>query len=747
MSVNELNEKLKSQPYLSGYQPGKEDAEMFSKLMGGAGRGVQEWVQRMVMYSPDARKAVLQAGNDVKPAAAAPKQEKAKEGKKEVQKPVAHVDAQEPSPVIGSNFLRELIKEDLKKGNRCGNRKTKGDIVRTRFPPEPNGYLHIGHAKSICLNFGLAKEFNGRCHLRFDDTNPASEKQEYIDAIQEDVKWLGYDWGEHLYYASSYFPQLYEWAVHMIKNGDAYVDSQTRDQIAANRGSLTKPGVNSPFRDRPVEENLRLFEEMKDGKHPEGSLVLRAKIDMASPNMNMRDPLMYRILFKEHPHTGNKWVIYPIYDFAHGQEDAIEGITHSFCTLEFDAHRPLYEWFLDHLPLPAGERPIQTEFARLNITGTRLSKRLLLALVNNSVVDGWNDPRMPTICGLRRRGVPAVAIRKFCEIIGVTRNNSTVDQAKFDDVIREELDSSCPRRFAAINPIKVTLTDYPEGKTESFEVPNHPKDASFGTRSLKFSRTFYIDGGDFMENPTEDYFRLSPGGEAMLRAVGIVIKVTEFKKDDKGKVVELLCTHTPAGEKKVQGHIGWVSGEDSVKATVHLLNELFLPEKEEEEAAGNEDEVDEGEAEDSTARAEEKKQKMLSLVNPESKITCTAMVEAELASAKLEDRFQFERLGFFVADWTNTKDLTFNRIITLRASGPEKVQGRSRKAQQEEQLRLKKLIDSLPAEEMFKAQTDKYSKFDAEGVPTHDETGKELSKGAVKKLKKEWEKKKKAMEK
>eukprot|EP01064_Diplonema_japonicum_P005037 TRINITY_DN1333_c6_g1_i1.p1 TRINITY_DN1333_c6_g1~~TRINITY_DN1333_c6_g1_i1.p1 ORF type:complete len:751 (+),score=207.01 TRINITY_DN1333_c6_g1_i1:26-2254(+) len=739
MSTNELNERLKNQPYLSGYQPGKEDAEMFSKLMGGAGRGVQEWAQRMVLYGTEGRKNMAPpAGPAAKPkhVDVKPKEEK------KTTTPAEPVGEQ----VLATNFLRDLIKKDLKKGGRCGDRPTeKNDIIRTRFPPEPNGYLHIGHAKSICLNFGLAKEFGGRCHLRFDDTNPSSEKQEYIDAIQEDVKWLGFDWGEHKYYASSYFGQLYEWAVHLIKNGHAYVDSQTKDEIKENRGTLDKPGTNSRFRERSVEENLRLFSEMKEGKHPEGSHVLRAKIDMASDNMNLRDPLMYRILYKEHPHTGRDWVIFPIYDFAHGQEDAIEGITHSFCTLEFDAHRPLYNWYLEHLPIAEKARPVQTEFARLNITGTRLSKRLLLALVENNVADGWNDPRMPTICGLRRRGVPAAAIRKFCENIGCTRNYSVVDEAKLDEIIREELDVNCHRRFAALNPIKVTLTDYPEDKTETFDVPNHPKNPSMGTRKVKFSRTFYIDGGDFMETPPEDYFRLKPDGEVMLRAVGIIVKVTSFKKNEKGVVSELSCTHTPAGDRKVQGHIGWVSGVESVPATVHLLNPLFLPRKEEAEPEAEEEDAKDEENEDSTKRAEEKKQKMLALVNPESKITTEAMVEATLKDAKELEKFQFERLGYFAVDKTKTTDLTFNRIITLRVSGPEKTQGRSRKAQQEEQLKLKKMLENLPAEEMFKMQKDKYSAFDGEGVPTHDEKGTELSKGAVKKLKKEWEKQKKKL--
>eukprot|EP00659_Diplonema_papillatum_P015867 gene15868-24245_t len=672
----------------------------------------------------------------------------------------AHVDPKATAATAGlaaasRNFLRDKIVKDLGPGGRCADRASaKGDIIRTRFPPEPNGYLHIGHAKSICLNFGLAKEFHGRCHLRFDDTNPAAEKQEYIDAIQADIKWLGFDWGEHQYYASSYFDQLYEWAVHLVKNGDAYVDSQSKEDMSKNRGTLFTPGVNSPYRERSVEENLKLFEEMKQAKHKEGTHILRAKIDMAHSNMNMRDPPLYRIRHIEHPRTGNKWVIYPIYDFAHGQEDAIEGITHSFCTLEFEQHRPLYEWFLDHLPIET--RPVQTEFAKLKISGLVMSKRNLLCCVNEKIVSGWDDPRMPTICGLRRRGIPPEAVRMFCEKIGVTKNASIVDIANLEDVIRETLDNTTPRRFACIDPIKVVLEDYPDGKVETFELPNHPK-VEMGSRSMRFSKVFYIDQSDFMEEAPESYFRLKPGGEAMLRTCQMIVKVKSFKKDANGKVTELVCTHEAAGTRKVPGHIGWVSADDCVEAVVNIYNNLFKEEAAQAEAeaeaeaeGAGEDKIDAFEAEDEkhrqAAELEARRKKILESVNPDSLVKCRAVVEANLKDAKPESRFQFERIGYFVVDRYSTgSPLVFNRTITLRASGPEKDTGRSRKAEQEEQLRLKKILESKPPQEMFRIQTDKYSQFDADGVPTHDAAGAELSKGAAKKLRAQWEKQKKKL--
>eukprot|EP01061_Rhynchopus_euleeides_P012560 TRINITY_DN22230_c1_g2_i1.p2 TRINITY_DN22230_c1_g2~~TRINITY_DN22230_c1_g2_i1.p2 ORF type:complete len:764 (+),score=382.14 TRINITY_DN22230_c1_g2_i1:49-2340(+) len=761
MSAKELNERLQSRPYLGGYEAGKEDAEMFSKLIGGAGkRAMEDWVARMATFSPAERAAIAKTPAAKAAAAAATEAPKAKQAKTE--KAAAPAQANPDQSAGPPNFLRDLIKKDLAAGGRVHYRAQepaafKGDTVRTRFPPEPNGYLHIGHAKSICLNFGLAKEFGGRCHLRFDDTNPASEKQEYIDAIQEDVKWLGFNWGEHRYYASSYFQKLYDWAEHMIREGNAYVDSQTPDEIRKNRGKGVIPGEDSPFRNRTPEENLALFREMKAGKHKEGTHVLRAKVTledgvsgMKSTNMNLRDPLMYRILYQEHPHTGRDWVIFPIYDFAHGQEDYIEGITHSFCTLEFDSHRPLYDWFISKLPVDQTRRPVQTEFARLNITGTVLSKRKLLLLVKEGIVDGWNDPRMPTLCGLRRRGIPAAAIRNFCERIGVTRNSSVVQQEAFDDVVREELDTTCHRRFAAINPIKVTLTDFPEGKSEEFDVPNHPKNPDFGTRKMKFTRSFYIDGGDFMENPTPDYYRLKPAGEVMLRTCQKIVKAVDFKKDEAGRVVEVFCTHEAAGTRKVPGHIGWISCEDAVHSTVNLYDTLFNPAAADDEAEGDAKEedapIDGVEDEEKEETHDEKRAKILKLFNSDSLVQHPAVVEGCLGKAKAEERFQFERLGYFVVDMkSDPSKPTFNRTITLRVSGPEKATNRSRKQEQEEQMRLKKQLENLPPQEMFKVQTNKYSKFDDNGVPTHDNEGKELSKGAHKKLCKEWEKQKKKL--
>eukprot|EP01060_Flectonema_neradi_P019661 TRINITY_DN2691_c0_g1_i6.p1 TRINITY_DN2691_c0_g1~~TRINITY_DN2691_c0_g1_i6.p1 ORF type:complete len:751 (+),score=193.89 TRINITY_DN2691_c0_g1_i6:47-2299(+) len=737
---SELHDKLQERPFLAGYEPTEQDAKMFDQIFGG-NKTVANWAAAMSNYTVSERIAVQR-----KPKIASPEKSALKKQKTE--------KAQDQASAEPANFLRELIKKDLSKGGRIHDRVGRtGDVVRTRFPPEPNGYLHIGHAKSICLNFGFAAEFGGRCHLRFDDTNPASEKQEYIDAIRSDVKWLGFDWGEHNYYASSYFDQLYTWAEYLITEGKAYVDSQTKEEARINRGTVTKKGKNSPFRDRSVEENLKLFREMRDGKHPEGAHMLRAKIDMGSANMNMRDPGLYRVLHKEHPHTGNKWCIYPIYDFAHGQEDAIEGITHSFCTLEFDQHRPLYDWFLDNLPIPGKEkcRPIQTEFAKLVLKDVVLSKRNLKVCVENKVVTGWDDPRMPTLCGLRRRGIPPAAIRRFCEDIGVTRNFSVVDTAKLDDVVREELDVNCERRFAALSPIKVTITDLPADFRQELKADNHPKNPSMGSRPIIFTPTIYIDHGDFMFDPPADYFRLKPNGEAMLRTCGIIIKVNEVVQDPTTKaVVELKCTHEKAGNRKVAGHIGWVSADDCVFVTANVYEPLFKVGvvNHEEEADADAEAGAEGEEEDA-AEDEEKKlashdearQKVLKMVNENSIRAHKAVVEKNLATAAPETSFQFERLGYFVVDKNSTPDnIVFNRTITLRASGPEKDTGRSRKAEQEEQMRLKKLLEDLPASEMFKIQKDKYSKFDADGIPTHDAKGTELSKGAIKKLKKEAEK-------
>ncbi len=471
----------------------------------------------------------------------------------------------------GRDFIRDIVAADL----ASGRQKT----VVTRFPPEPNGYLHIGHAKSICLNFGIAGEFGGRCHLRFDDTNPTKEEQEYIDAIERDVRWLGFDWGKHLYYASDYFEQLYAWAEHLIRTGKAYVDDQSQDEIRANRGTLTEPGTNSPFRERSVEDNLDLFRRMRAGEFPNGARVLRAKIDMASGNINLRDPVLYRILHANHPRTGTAWSIYPSYDFAHGQSDAIEGITHSICTLEFEDHRPLYDWFLDNLPVPS--RPRQYEFARLNLTYTVLSKRVLTELVRGGHVDGWDDPRMPTIAGLRRRGVPPAAIRDFVKRIGVAKANSVVDAAMFDFSVREILNKTAQRRMAVLRPLKVVIENYPEGQSEELEAVNHPDDPGAGTRRVKFSRELYVERDDFMENPPKKFFRLSPGKEVRLR-YAYFITCREVVKDAAGEVIELRCTYDPATRggnapdgRKVQATLHWVSAAHAMPAEVRLYNPLF----------------------------------------------------------------------------------------------------------------------------------------------------------------------------
>ena len=435
----------------------------------------------------------------------------------------------------GQDFIRDIIKADLDAGRH--------KAVVTRFPPEPNGYLHIGHAKSICLNFGVPQEFGGRCHLRFDDTNPTREEQEYIDAIERDVRWLGFDWGKHLYHASDYFEQLYAWAEHLIRNGKAYVDDQTQDQMRSNRGTLTEPGKNSPFRERSIDENLDLFRRMRAGEFPNGARVLRAKIDMGSGNINLRDPVLYRILHAAHPRTGTNWCIYPSYDYAHGQSDAIEGITHSICTLEFEDHRPLYDWFLDNLPAPS--RPRQYEFARLNMSYTILSKRMLTELVRGGHVTGWDDPRMPTIAGLRRRGVPPEAIRDFVKRIGVAKANSVVDAAMLDFTVREVLNRAAPRRMAVLRPLKVVIENYSEVETEELDAVNNPEDPSAGTRKVRFSRELYVERDDFMENPPKKFFRLAPGKEVRLR-YAYFIKCREVVKTAAGEVVELRCTYDPA---------------------------------------------------------------------------------------------------------------------------------------------------------------------------------------------------------
>jgi glutaminyl-tRNA synthetase len=443
-------------------------------------------------------------------------------------------DADTVTREAGRDFIRDIIAADLA--------AKRHSTVITRFPPEPNGYLHIGHAKSICLNFGVAQEFGGRCHLRFDDTNPVKEEQEYIDAIERDVRWLGFDWGKHLYHASDYFEQLYGWAEHLVRAGKAYVDDQSQEEIRRARGTLTEPGRNSPFRDRSVEENLDLFRRMRAGEFPNGARVLRAKIDMTSGNINLRDPVLYRILHATHPRTGTAWSIYPSYDFAHGQSDAIEHITHSICTLEFEDHRPLYDWFIENLPVPS--RPRQYEFARLNITYTLLSKRVLTELVRGGHVDGWDDPRMPTIAGLRRRGVPPEAIRDFIKRVGVAKANSVVDIAMFDHSVREALNKSAQRRMAVLRPLKVVIENYPEGQSEELEAVNHPDDPAAGTRKIRFGRELYIEQDDFMENPPKKFFRLSPGSEVRLR-YAYFITCREIIKNTAGEVIELRCTYDP----------------------------------------------------------------------------------------------------------------------------------------------------------------------------------------------------------
>ncbi len=472
----------------------------------------------------------------------------------------------------GRDFIRDIIDSDLEAGRT-------NEIV-TRFPPEPNGYLHIGHAKAICLNFGVAQEYGGRCHLRFDDTNPTREEQEYIDAIERDVHWLGFDWGPHLYHASDYFDQLYEWAEHLIRAGKAYVDDQSPEEMRAMRGSLTEPGRNSPYRDRAIAENLDLFRRMRDGEFPNGAHVLRAKINMASGNINLRDPVLYRILHAAHPRTATKWCIYPSYDFAHGQSDAIEGVTHSLCSLEFEDHRPLYDWLLDNLPVPS--RPRQYEFARLNINYTVLSKRFLTELVRQGSVAGWDDPRMPTLAGLRRRGVPAAAIRDFVRRVGVARANSMVDVAMFDHAVREHLNKSAVRRMAVLRPLRLVITNYAEGKSEELEANNNPEDPSAGTRRVLFGRELFIERDDFMENPPKKFFRLAPGREVRLR-YAYFVTCREVTKNAAGEVTEIYCTYDPATRggnapdgRKVQATLHWVSAEHSLPAKIRLYNPLFI---------------------------------------------------------------------------------------------------------------------------------------------------------------------------
>ncbi len=545
-----------------------------------------------------------------------------------------------PSPERG-DFIREIVAADLREGRH--------QTIVTRFPPEPNGYLHIGHAKSIGLNFGIPREFGGRCHLRFDDTNPMKEEQEYIDSIEADVRWLGFDWGEHLYFASDYFEQLYQWAVDLIKSGKAYVDDLSADEIREHRGTFTEAGRESPWRDRPAEESLDLFTRMRAGEFPDGARVLRARIDMASPNINLRDPVLYRILHAEHPRTGDAWCVYPTYDFAHGQSDAIEGITHSLCTLEFEGHRPLYDWLIDNLPVPS--RPRQIEFARLNLTRTVLSKRVLLRLVNERHVRGWDDPRMPTMSGLRRRGYPAEGIRDFVTLVGVAKTDSVVEVGMLEHAVRGVLNRTAPRRFAVLDPLKVVIVDYPEGRVEEMEVPNNPEDPSAGNRRVSFSRELWIERDDFMEEPVRKFFRLAPGREVRLRSAYFVTCI-EVVKDDTGRIVELRCTHDPATRggdapdgRRPKATLHWLSAAHAVPAEVRLYDYLFTSPYPGADGAD-----------------------LFEDLNPESEtVLRDCRVEPSLAEAALGQTVQFERLGYFCPDPDSTPGaLVFNRTLTLR---------------------------------------------------------------------------------
>jgi glutaminyl-tRNA synthetase len=547
----------------------------------------------------------------------------------------------------GRDFIRDIVQADLD--------AKRYDQIVTRFPPEPNGYLHIGHAKSIALNFGIAQEFSGRCHLRFDDTNPTREEQEYIDSIQADVKWLGYDWGKYLFYASDYFEQLYTWAEGLVRAGLAYVDDQSQEEIRIKRGTLTEPGQNSPFRGRSVEENLDLFRRMKTGEFPNGARVLRARIDMASGNINLRDPVLYRILHATHPRTGDKWSIYPSYDYAHGQSDAIEGITHSICTLEFEDHRPLYDWFLENLPVPS--RPRQYEFARLNLSYTVLSKRVLTELVRGGHVSGWDDPRMPTLAGLRRRGVPPEALREFVRRVGVAKANSVVDVAMFEFAIREVLNKSALRRMAVLRPLKIVIENYPEGGSEELEAVNHPDDPGTGTRRVRFGRELYVERDDFMENPPKKFYRLSPGREVRLR-YAYFITCREAVKNAAGEVVELRCTYDPATRggnapdgRKVQATLHWVAAAAAVPAEVRLYNQLFAkPDPD----AGN----------------------FAADLNPSSlEVLTDAKLEPALVQGNTDAPVQFERQGYFYRDRDSAPGRpVFNRTVGLRDTWG-KVQG------------------------------------------------------------------------
>ena len=542
-----------------------------------------------------------------------------------------------------SNFIRNIIDEDLREGRHAAG-------IHTRFPPEPNGYLHIGHAKSICLNFGVAEDYNGLCNLRFDDTNPTKEDVEYVDSIQEDIRWLGFSWGDRRFYASDYFERLYEYAVELIKKGLAYVDDLTAEEIRAYRGTLTEPGVESPHRGRSVEENLDLFTRMRAGEFPDGARVLRAKIDMASPNLVMRDPVIYRIAHVPHHRTGDAWCIYPMYDFAHPLSDAIEGITHSLCTLEFEEHRPFYDWLLESLGFPAGERPRQIEFARLNLSGAITSKRKLRQLVEEGHVRGWDDPRMPTISGMRRRGYPPAAVRAFCEEIGVAKSNSTVDSAMLEHCVRDELNRNAPRIMAVLHPLKLVITNYPKDETEYLLAENSPTHG--GQRYVPFGRELYIDREDFMEDAPKKFFRLKPGGEVRLKHA-YIIRCEEVVKDAAGEITELRCTYAPetrsggtAANRKVKGTIQWVAAEHALTAEVRLYDSLLRT-------------AEEGEAEPAD---------FIAALNPHSlEVLTDAKVEPSIRLTAAGTHYQFLRVGYFVVDPDTTPDhIVFNRIVGLK---------------------------------------------------------------------------------
>lgn len=563
------------------------------------------------------------------------------------------MDTNIPASSGPADFLREIVTADVQQARHGGK-------VVTRFPPEPNGYLHIGHAKAICIDFGIAAEFSGRTHLRMDDTNPVKEEMEYIQSIKDDIHWLGYDWGGHFYNASDYFEQLYEWALALIKAGKAFVCDLTADQVTQYRGTLTAPGKDSPYRSRSVEENLDLFERMRKGEFPDGARTLRAKIDMAHPNINLRDPVMYRIVHATHPHTGDKWCVYPTYDWAHGQSDWIEGITHSLCTLEFEIHKPLYDWYIDTLmaigakPKGIDYRPRQYEFARLNLTYTLTSKRKLAQLVKEKHVSGWDDPRMSTLRAFRRRGYTPEAIRSFVQEVGVTKFESVIDFGRLENALRDDLNKRAPRRMAVLRPIKVIIDNYPEGQTEELDAVNNPEDPSAGTRKVPFSRVLYIEQDDFMENPPPKYFRLSPGVEVRLR-YAYFVKCTSVEKDASGKIIAVHCTYDPAtrggdspDKRKVKATIHWVSAQHALPAEVRLYDRLFN--------TSNPSDAPEGKT-------------FLDNLNPNSlEVIPAAQLEPSLKDAKPDEKFQFERLGYFVADTVDSKPgkPVFNRAVTLK---------------------------------------------------------------------------------